>query len=131
DAGDAAAVLYQHQTVIVRGSSERSREPGALLRPGAGAILGSLMGYSAIGADEIVVARPFTDPEFTRREAEVMRVMLTREREHAQAWRGDHGRPAGGQIVRDQDGKERRHLLVVPDTRALIETRGLTAVGFF
>ena len=102
-----------------------------MLRLGAGAILGRLMGYSVIGPDEILVARPFTDPEFTRREAEVMRAMLTREREHARAWRGDHGRRAGGQIVRDHDGKERRHLLVVPDTRALVEACGLTAVGFF
>jgi hypothetical protein len=86
---------------------------------------------SVLGPDEILVERPFTDPEFTRREAEVMRAMLAREREYAQAWRGDHGRRAGGRIVRDHDDDKRRHFLVVPDTRALVEASGLTAIGFF
>lgn len=94
-------------------------------------MLGRLMACSAIGPDEMLVGRPFTDPEFTRREAEVMRVMLTREQEHAYAWRGDDGRREGGEIVLEHDDKGRRHLLVVPDTLALVEARGFTAVGFF
>lgn len=83
---------------------------------------------TVIGPDEILVRRPFTDPEFTRREAEVMRAMLTREREYAQAWRGRH---AGEQIVRDHDDDNHRHFLVVPDTHALLEASDLTAIGFF
>jgi hypothetical protein len=54
--------------------------------------------------------------------------MLTREREYAQAWRD---RAARRQIVRDHDDDKRRHFLVVPDTRALVEASGLTAVDFF
>jgi hypothetical protein len=84
-----------------------------------------------IGADEILAERPFTHPDFTRREADVMRTMLRRERERAGAWHQDDPRPADGAILRDYDENERRHLLVVPDTRAFVEASGLTAVGFF
>jgi hypothetical protein len=102
-----------------------------LLALDADAILGSLMEYSVIGPDEILVGKPFTDPELTQREAEVMREMLARERERAQAWTEDAGEHAGGLIERSPDDKERRHLLVVPDRRALLQANGLTAVGFF
>ena len=89
------------------------------------------MESSVIGRDEILAGKPFTDPELTRREAKVMRGMLARERERVQSWQGDPGGHAGGLIERDYDDKERRHLLVVPDKRALLEASGLTAVGFF
>jgi hypothetical protein len=102
-----------------------------LLALEADAILGSLMEYSVIGPDEILVGKPFTDPELTQREAEVMRGMLTRERERAQAWTEDPDGYGGGLIERSRDDKERRHLLVVPDRRALLQANGLTAVGFF
>ncbi|HEX9599026.1 MAG TPA: hypothetical protein VF963_06585 [Gaiellaceae bacterium] len=89
------------------------------------------MNYSVIGRDEILAGKPFTDPEFTRRDAKVMRGMLARERERVQAWQEDTGGHAGGQVERDHDDKERRHLLVVPDRHALLQASGLTVVGFF
>jgi hypothetical protein len=97
----------------------------------AAAILGSLMESAVIGRDEILARKPFTDPELSRREAKVMRGMLARERERVRAWQDDPGRPAGGLIERDYDDEEHRHLLVVPDRRALLQASGLTAVGFF
>jgi len=89
------------------------------------------MKYSVIGSDEIVAGKPFTDPQLTQRDAEVMRGMLARERERAHAWQEDRDGHTGPQIERDYDEEERRHLLVVPDRRALLEASGLTAVGFF
>ena len=90
------------------------------------------MTYSVIGPDEILAGKPFTDPELTRRDAEVMRGMLARVRELVQARQEDRDGHTGGLIERDyDDDKERRHLLVVPDRRALLEASGLTAVGFF
>jgi hypothetical protein len=89
------------------------------------------MKHSVIRPDEILTEKPFTDPELTRREAEVMRGMLARERERARAWQEDPDGDGGGQIERNYDEEERRHLLVVPDRRALLEASGLTAVGFF
>ncbi len=89
------------------------------------------MNYSVIGRDEILAGKPFTDPELTRLDAKVMRGMLARERERVQAWQEDTGGQAGGQVERDDDDKERRHLLVVPDRHALLQASGLTAVGFF
>jgi hypothetical protein len=82
-----------------------------------------------IASDEIVGGRPFTHPEFTRREAKVMDAMLAHERELAQGW--DRNRCAGAQIVRDSDERERRRLLVVPDVSRLVNASGLSAVGFF
>jgi len=89
------------------------------------------MKYSVIGSDEILAGKPFTDPQLTQRDAKVMRGMLARERERAHAWQEDRGGHAGAQIERYYDEEERRHLLVVPDRRALLEASGLTAVGFF
>jgi hypothetical protein len=89
------------------------------------------MKYSVIAPDEILAGKPFTDPELTQRDAEVMRGMLALERERARAWQEDRDGDAGAQIERDCDEEERRHLLVVPDRRALLEASGLTAVGFF
>ncbi len=89
------------------------------------------MKYSVLGPEEILAEKPFTDPELTRRDAKVMRGMLARERERVQAWQDDPGGHVSGQIERDYDDKERRHVLVVPDRRALLQASGLTAVGFF
>ncbi len=91
------------------------------------------MNYDAImEADEVLGGKPFTDPENTEREADVMRQMLEHERERARGWlEAKDARPARGVIVREHDGEGRRHLLVVPDRRALIEARDFTAVGFF
>jgi hypothetical protein len=90
------------------------------------------MGYDTIlGPDDVLTERPFTHPENTRREAEVMGSMLERERERARGWLGKDDRRSRGQVVREHDGERRRQLLVVPDTRALVGARDLTAVGFF
>jgi hypothetical protein len=86
---------------------------------------------AVIGRDEILAGMPFTDPELTRRETEVMRDMLARERARVQAWQEDPAVHADVHIERDNDDEGRRHLLVVPDRRALLRTNGLTAVGFF
>jgi hypothetical protein len=85
------------------------------------------MDSAAIGPDEILAGKPFTDPELTGWEARVMRRMVAREREHVQSW----PERSGGRVERDVDDQNRRYLLVVPDTRALLEARALTAVGFF
>lgn len=89
------------------------------------------MRYLVIGPDEILAGKPFTDPELTRREAEVMRGMLARERLRVQAWKEDPGGHTGGHIERGYDEKEHRHLFVVPDRRALLQANGFAAVGFF
>lgn len=81
-----------------------------------------------LGASEVVSGRPFTDPAHTEREADLMRAALSELRKRAAAWTGEHRR---GVVLRERDEDGRRHLIVVPDTRALLGADGLTAVGFF
>jgi hypothetical protein len=90
------------------------------------------MRYEAVlGPDEVLAERPFTAAENTAREVDVMRVMLDHERDLARAW-AQAGAEAPPQVViREHDEAGRRHLLVVPSTRALVEAEGLTAIGFF
>lgn len=92
------------------------------------------MQYDAVldGA-EILAGRPFTDPVNTEREADVMRTMLAHERERARRWREEAERPEAprGTIVREHDDEHHRHLIVVPDVRALLAAGDVTAVGFF
>jgi hypothetical protein len=90
------------------------------------------MRYEAIlGPEERLSERPFTDPENTVREVDIMRTMLGNERDLAQTW-ADSGAEAPAQVVvREPDQEGHRHLLVVPDTRALVESADLTAIGFF
>jgi hypothetical protein len=84
---------------------------------------------AVLGPEELVPGRPFTDPGNTMREVGVMGTMLERERELARAWsEATHGDPW---VERERDRKDRRHLLVVPDPRALLEARDFTAIGFF
>ena len=88
------------------------------------------MNYDAIvEADELLAGKPFTDPENTEREVGVMRQMLEHERERARAWRD--GDADGEHIVREHDEEGHRHLIVVPDTRSLLDAEDVTAVGFF
>jgi len=83
--------------------------------------------YDAIvEADELLEGKPFTDPENTEREVGVMSHMLEHERERALEWR-----EGGEHIVREHDEEGHRHLIVVPDTRSLLEAENVTAVGFF
>ena len=90
------------------------------------------MRYEAIlGPEDRLSDRPFTDPDNTAREVEIMQTMLGDERDLAQEW-ADSGSEAPAQVVvREPDEAGHRHLLVVPDTRALVEAADITAIGFF
>ncbi len=81
-----------------------------------------------LGPGELLRERPFTDPAHTEREADLMRDALSELRARAGAWVDEDRR---GVVLRDRDEDGHRHLIVVPDTRALLEADGLTAVGFF
>lgn len=81
-----------------------------------------------LGPGELVHERPFTDPAHTEREADLMREALSELRARAGAWAGEDRR---GVVLRERDEDGHRHLIVVPDTRALLVADGLTAVGFF
>ena len=87
------------------------------------------MEYSAVlGPDEVLSDKPFTDAAYTMREVDVMRHMLLHERERALQWIDID---PGSHIIREYDDEGHRHLIVIPDTRRLLETENLTAVGFF
>ena len=80
--------------------------------------------------DELVPGRPFTDPANTRADERALRRLLSHLRRRARRWARE--RTAGGAVVlRETDAAGHRHLLVVPDTEALLETCDLTVVGFF
>ena len=90
------------------------------------------MEYQAVlGPEELLSDRPFTDPANTEREADVMRSMLDHVRELAGGW-NEAGSEAPAKVVSNEnDDAGLRHLLVVPSTRALIDSADLTAIGFF
>jgi hypothetical protein len=80
----------------------------------------------------VLAGKPFTDPANTEHEVGVMLQMLEHERERARGWRDIDD--AGAQlelILREHDEDDHRHLIVVPDRRALVEASDVTAVGFF
>src|SRR5262245_46714663 len=83
-----------------------------------------------LGPDELLRGRPFTDPEHTLHEVDVMQAMLEDERARARSWLREEDRN-GTHVVREVDEEGRRHLLLVPDADALVESSDLTAVGFF
>jgi hypothetical protein len=90
------------------------------------------MQYEAIlGPEEVLPQKPFTDAANTAREADVMREMLEHERRRARKWARAGLEAAVEHVVRESDEDGHRHLLVVPDTHRLLESRDLTAVGFF
>jgi hypothetical protein len=83
-----------------------------------------------LGPDEAVPGKPFADPEHTEREEGALRHLLAHERSRARAWANGEG--AGTDvIIRETDGEGLRHLLVVPDTQALLNSRDPFVVGFF
>jgi len=83
-----------------------------------------------LGPDEAVPGKPFADPDHTRREEEALRHLLTHERARARAWA--NGNDGGTDvIIRETDTDGLRHLLVVPDTRALLDSPDMIVVGFF
>ncbi|MGH3091256.1 MAG: hypothetical protein ACRDOG_02840 [Gaiellaceae bacterium] len=81
-----------------------------------------------LGPGDHLQERPFTDPAHTEREADLMRDALSELRARAGVWEGEDHR---GVVLRERDEDGHRHLIVVPDTRALLEAEGITAVGFF
>ena len=84
-----------------------------------------------LGPDEEVPGRPFADPSHTQREQEALRLLLAHERERARAWCDEPFESRRDVIIRETDAAGLRHLLVVPETHALIEARDLLVVGFF
>ncbi len=82
---------------------------------------------AALGPADRVPGRPFTDPGETEADALVMTRILALEREIALTW----GPDIVGPDISEQAHGETRQLLAVPDGRALLASRDVTAVGFF
>jgi hypothetical protein len=80
-----------------------------------------------LGPVERVPERPFTEPAETQTDALVMSAMLASERRIARTW--EAGVTGPGISETTQGGG--RQLLAVPDGRALLAARDVTAVGFF
>jgi hypothetical protein len=83
--------------------------------------------YEALGAEERLPARPFTDPECTLADARVMNRMLGGLRREARSW---PGRRTPVELLK-YTRAGCRHWLVVPDVPALAGAHDVTAVGFF
>ena len=84
-----------------------------------------------LGPDERVAGRSFTDPLHTRRDEESLRRLLAHQRERVRSWADGDSPGHKDVIIRENDPEGHRHLLVVPDTRALLETPDPMVVGFF
>ncbi len=82
---------------------------------------------SVLGPEDRLPDRPLTHPEETRDDLLVMSRMLALEREIALTWGPDISGPG----ISEQTSDGRRQLLAVPDGRALLRARDVTAVGFF
>jgi hypothetical protein len=80
-----------------------------------------------LGAEQRLPARPFTDPERTEADAQVMDEMLQRLRHEARSWPGAQASVETQKYTSDGC----RHWLVVPDVPALRAAQDATAVGFF
>jgi hypothetical protein len=90
------------------------------------------MEYQAIlGPDDVLDEKPFTNADNTEREVDVMQFMLEEERNLAQAWAKDGDAAPEDVVMKDPDAEGRRHLLVIPSVRNLVEAAEFTAVGFF
>jgi hypothetical protein len=83
--------------------------------------------YEFLTAQELLPARPFTDPERTAADASVMDRMLQRLRLEAQGWPG--GQTSVEVLKYTRAGC--RHWLVVPNAPALGGAQDVTVVGFF
>jgi hypothetical protein len=85
-------------------------------------------GYAVVlGPADRVPGRAFTDPQRTDEDVLVMKRILALQREVARTW----GPDVDGPGITEQVHGETRHLLAVPDGRALLRARDVTAVGFF
>ena len=74
-----------------------------------------MQGYELLAAEERLPARPFTDPERTQADAEIMDRMLQRLRLDAESW--PSWRTSVELLEHTPDGG--RHWLVVPRTPGL------------
>ncbi len=90
-----------------------------------------LLAEIELAPDETVAGRPFVDPIHTRKDAEALRRLCAEERRRALAWAKHPSGPPTNVVVRETDADGLRHLFVVPDTRALLDARTPTVVGFF
>lgn len=79
-----------------------------------------------LGPEETVPGKPFADPVHTRRDQEALRHLVKHERDRARLLAGERD-----VLVRETDPEGLRHLLVVPDTQALLDAQDPTVVGFF
>jgi hypothetical protein len=79
-----------------------------------------------LGPGETVPGKAFADPVHTQRDEEALRHLLEHERERARLLAGETD-----VLVRETDPDGLRHLLFVPDTRALLDAADPTVVGFF
>lgn len=84
-----------------------------------------------LGPDELVPGKAFTDPAHTLRDEEALRMLLAHERERARAWCDGPAESRRDVVIRETDGAGLRHLLVIPETHALIEASDILVVGFF
>ena len=90
------------------------------------------MEYQAVlGPDDVFEEKPFTNADNTEREVDVMQFMLEEERQLAQAWAKDGDGAPADVVLKDPDAEGRRHLLVIPSVRNLLEAAEFSAVGFF
>jgi hypothetical protein len=83
----------------------------------------------ALGPDETVPGRPFTDPVHTVTDERRLDDLLALERARARGWVADP--PRQTKIIRETNSAGLRHLLVVPNPRALLDAENPTVVGFF
>ena len=102
-------------------ATTQRREQHGTGRPGDAAFA------AVLGPADVLPGRPFTDPGETDADVLVMTRMLALEREIALTWGPDILGPDISERVRG----ETRQLLAVPDGRALLASRDVTAVGFF
>jgi hypothetical protein len=81
-----------------------------------------------LGPADTVSGRQFTDAVHTLRDADMMRTMLSRERELVRGLEDDsQTRPH----MSEWRENGRRHWLVIPDLAALAGAQDVTAIGFF
>lgn len=81
-----------------------------------------------LGSDERVAGRPFTAPDWTRKDEAVLRRMWSRLRGHVASIAAD--RP-GDRLDRIRNPESSVHTIVLPDLARALRTEDLFGVGFF
>ena len=84
-----------------------------------------------LGPDEKVPGRPSANPTHTGGEGGAWGWLLAQKRDRARPWCDEPFESRRDVIIRETDAAGLRHLLVVPETHALIRARDLLVVGFF